>query len=249
MNKEDTMKKSVVFLFIAMLSAILSGCIISKTPSTNSVTIPFGEQKTFSANVFPPNATYVWTLDGEPVSNSGKSYTYTALAGGHLLIVLATHSLGTDAHVWNVYGNSPPVANAGDDQTVAVDSTVTLDGSDSADPDSDIVSYQWSQIDGPTITLTDANIALAHFTVTVAVGSTLTFELTVTDATGLQAIDTCVITVSNPSDPISLLLSSMVSIPSGTFQMGSMESAAEWPVHEVTLQRFEIGAYEVTQAQ
>jgi formylglycine-generating enzyme required for sulfatase activity len=50
-------------------------------------------------------------------------------------------------------------------------------------------------------------------------------------------------------DPISDLLNSLVSIPGGSFQMGSEDSTYATPVHPVTLQGFEIGAYEVTQAQ
>jgi formylglycine-generating enzyme required for sulfatase activity len=50
-------------------------------------------------------------------------------------------------------------------------------------------------------------------------------------------------------DPIEVLLNSMISIPSGTFMMGNANNSVEQPVHEVTLQGFEIGAYEVTQAQ
>jgi hypothetical protein len=40
--------------------------------------------------------------------------------------------------------NSPPVANAGVDQTVHAGATVTLDGTGSYDPDSDEITYSWS---------------------------------------------------------------------------------------------------------
>jgi formylglycine-generating enzyme required for sulfatase activity len=209
---------------------------------------------TFSVEVFPPGGTYTWTLDGAPLSNTGKSYVYTAEAGNHTLVVKATHFLGTDTQTWNIITPSPPVANAGPDQTVAVDVTVTLDGSGSTDPDNNIASYQWQQLDGPTVTLSNADTAIAQFTANVTVGSTLTFKLTVTDATNLQATDTCVITVTNLSDPIISLLNSLVPIPAGSFMMGSTDDEYGWaqtttPVHQVTFQAFDIGAYEVTQAQ
>ena len=59
---------------------------------------------------------------------------------------------------------------------------------------------------------------------------------------------------ANSNDPITSLLNSMVTIPAGTFMMGSTDNKngqAQWttPVHQVTLQAFDIGAYEVTQAQ
>ena len=55
-------------------------------------------------------------------------------------------------------------------------------------------------------------------------------------------------------NPITALLSSMVYIPGGSFMMGSTDNEYGWaqcttPVHQVTLQAFDIGAYEVTQAQ
>jgi hypothetical protein len=193
--EEGTMKKSVVFLVFAMLTAILSGCILSKTPSTNDVNLAFNAQMTFSVKVFPTNATYTWTLDGNPISNTGNSYLYTALGGNHTLVVKAKHFLSTDTQSWNITTPSPPVANAGPDQTVFVDSEVTLDGSGSTDPNNDIDSYQWQQTDGPIVTLANANSSIAQFSAIVVNGSVLTFQLTVTDATGLQATDTCVITV------------------------------------------------------
>ncbi|PYN29993.1 MAG: hypothetical protein DMD98_19795 [Candidatus Rokuibacteriota bacterium] len=54
--------------------------------------------------------------------------------------------------------NSPPVANAGPDQTVAVGATVQLDGSGSSDVDHDPVRFRWSFISRPAgshATLTD----------------------------------------------------------------------------------------------
>jgi hypothetical protein len=51
---------------------------------------------------------------------------------------------------------SPPVADAGPNQTVDEGVTVTLDGSNSSDPDGDISSYQWTQIAGIPVTLSKA---------------------------------------------------------------------------------------------
>jgi hypothetical protein len=96
------MKRSLSILTVLIVSAILSGCILSKTPNTNEVNILLGDQMTFSVNVFPPNATYSWTLDDDPLSNTGKSYVYTAQAGEHILVVKVNHFLGTDTQTWNI---------------------------------------------------------------------------------------------------------------------------------------------------
>ena len=101
------MRKALTFFILITVAALLSGCIVSKTPNTNDITIPVGEQVTFNVVVFPPTATFAWTLDGAPLSNTGNSYVYTAQEGGHFLIVRATHVFGTDTQAW--YINSPVI--------------------------------------------------------------------------------------------------------------------------------------------
>src|SRR5918995_197926 len=59
--------------------------------------------------------------------------------------------------------NHSPVANAGADQTVNAGDTVTLDGSKSTDPDGNIVSYLWKQIEGPTVDLYNNTNPTANF--------------------------------------------------------------------------------------
>ncbi|MBD3345428.1 MAG: DUF5107 domain-containing protein [Chitinivibrionales bacterium] len=55
-----------------------------------------------------------------------------------------------------------PVAHAGDDRTVDLNTPVTLDGSLSVDPQP--LSYSWSQISGPAVSLTGAHTAQPAFT-------------------------------------------------------------------------------------
>jgi hypothetical protein len=100
--KVVTMRKSVIFLFIIIISTVLNGCILSKSPNANSVSVPIGENRTFTLSVFPPNATFDWTLDDTPVIGQGKSYQYTATVGEHSLKVTATHFLGTDKQTWTI---------------------------------------------------------------------------------------------------------------------------------------------------
>jgi hypothetical protein len=84
------------------VTSLLSGCVVTKTPNTNEVTIPTGEQVKFSVVVFPPTATFAWTLDGKPLPNTGSSYVYTAQGGEHFLTVRAMYILGTDTQTWHI---------------------------------------------------------------------------------------------------------------------------------------------------
>jgi hypothetical protein len=90
-----------------------------------------------------------------------------------------------------------PSADAGPDQDATEGDSVTLDGSGSSDPDGSIVSYQWSQTSGPSVTLNDANQPVANF-VAPAVTSTRTlwFMLTVTDNDGQTGTDVVKVNVA-----------------------------------------------------
>jgi hypothetical protein len=94
--------------------------------------------------------------------------------------------------------NSPPVADAGADQDVHEGSLVTLDGTDSNDPDGNIVSYRWEQTNGISVILQGSNSIAAAFTAPDinTDGEVLTFKLTVSDADGLQAADYCTVHVT-----------------------------------------------------
>jgi hypothetical protein len=96
--------------------------------------------------------------------------------------------------------NRAPVANAGTAQVANVGQLVTLSGAASMDPDGDALPlYQWTQVSGSAVALSNANTFRATFTMpSVASGATLTFSLVVTDSRGLaSAPATVTITASN----------------------------------------------------
>ena len=101
---------------------------------------------------------------------------------------------GGDSSVWVCFGNPQfcsqafnPVANAGPDQTVTSGSLVTLDGSNS---EGNVNSYSWTQTGGPTVSLSNANSAVAMFIAPfVASAVTLSFRLTVVNATNQADTD------------------------------------------------------------
>lgn len=94
-----------------------------------------------------------------------------------------------------VADNQPPVAAAGADRTVTVNQPVTLDGTGSTD-DAGVVSFEWTQTSGPSITLSNAGTAIASFT-PVAAG-TYGFTLTVTDARAATSTGAVSITALPP---------------------------------------------------
>ena len=246
--EEGIMKRSVIFLFIAILVSMLSGCILSKTPSTNDVAIPSGEHMTFSVNVFPPGGTYVWTLDDAPLTNPGNSYLYTATAGNHTLVVKAKHFLGTDTQTWNIitpestYDISGTVALSGGGVLQGV--TITLSGTSSGTATTDASgNYSFIDLVNGSYTVIPS---LAGYTF-----NPISQALTVNGANA-TAINFIATAISN--DPVTQLLNSLVTIPAGSFMMGSTDNQYGYaqyttPVHQVTLQAFDIGKYEVTQAQ
>lgn len=78
---------------------------------------------------------------------------------------------------------APPVADAGQAQTVTEGSTIILDGTQSADPDGTINKYEWVQTEGESVVLSNVNDSKPTFVTpsTGIGGSKLIFELTVTD--------------------------------------------------------------------
>lgn len=83
--------------------------------------------------------------------------------------------------------NTAPNAIAGNNQTVNAGTAVTLDGSQSNDPEGDVLTYQWAQTAGPAVTLNNANSAVATFTAPSPTSDTLlSFNLTVMDNGGLN---------------------------------------------------------------
>ena len=94
--------------------------------------------------------------------------------------------------------NLAPLANAGSDQTVAVNELVTLDGTASSDPDDHTpLSYRWAQTGGPAITFDNSASDQPTFTAPAA-PAVITLTLTVTDTYDLaSAPDTIVITVTD----------------------------------------------------
>ena len=153
-----------------------------------------------SADPEGEDLTYAWTqTSGEDVSLSGENTatpTFTApvqLLNPETLVfqLIVTEdrtggqssSPATVSVTITAGDNDAPTANAGADQTVAEGVTVTLNGSASADPEDEDLTYAWTQVGTPTVTLNDADTATPTFTAPTELltDATLTFQLIVTE--------------------------------------------------------------------
>ena len=148
-------------------------------------------------NANKAKASFTAPLVGPAGASLTFQLTVTYNFYGHINIL-------TDTAIINVvFVNDPPVADAGPDQNVEEETTVTLDGSNSSDPDDGIESYRWKQIAGPSVSLSDPEAVQPTFLAPNVSedGTSLTFELIVTDTGGLKAADTTTVNVTGVNDP------------------------------------------------
>lgn len=149
---------------------------------------------------------YLWSqVGGSKViltnaSSTTPSFTTPGTNGILVFKLTVTANNGlSETDIVYVTVNGSPVANAGPDQTVTGNTTVTLNALTakraSEDSDGSITSYRWTQSSGPTVTLNNANTTAPRFTAPMK-GGTLVFLLTVTDNSGATGTDTVTISVS-----------------------------------------------------
>ena len=131
-------------------------------------------------------------------ANGTWTVTVRDLTGGSDNGTLEYLALEIDYDTVNPPVNSPPTADAGSSQTVDEGVTVNLSGSGSTDPESDPLTYQWSQIGGPSVTLLNSNTVNCSFVAPqVSSTQTITVRLTVDDGNGGSDTDDVVITVND----------------------------------------------------
>ena len=156
--------------------------------------------------------TYLWSVAVQPAmsnvmlsDNSSPQPSFTPTHEGTYTFTLrVTDTAGASATdtvdvVVSSIPNTSPTADAGTNQTVSVQTLVTLDGSNSNDPeDGASLSYSWTIINAPggnMATLDDATTATPSFTPVIP--GTYIVELEATDSGGASNTDTVSITATN----------------------------------------------------
>ncbi|RKX18901.1 MAG: hypothetical protein DRP35_08545, partial [Candidatus Zixiibacteriota bacterium] len=155
---------------------------------------------TFTTSTLPTGAGFVdngdgsGTFDWTPDFNQDGVYDVTFYTTDGILIdsEIVTITVTTT--------NQTPVADAGIDLfDLPAGQLVILDGTSSYDPDGGLVNYNWQQISGAFVTLSDNTVAQPTFTPTVI--DIYLFELTVDDGTAFSTPDTVEINIISGAPP------------------------------------------------
>jgi len=162
--------------------------------------------------------TYAWTIVSAPAeSAAGLSGADTVnptfapdLKGDYefqLIVNDGELDSAPDTVVVSVL-NRPPVADAGEDQTVFLDVEVTFDGSGSSDPDFDPLTYSWSLIETPPLSAAELSGAdTVNPTFTPDLKGLYIIQLIVNDGTVNSGPDYVEVTVPNrPPEAVAVVL-------------------------------------------
>ena len=216
-----------VTIWVPASAATLSGTAIAGPGATIASTIWYQASGPSVATITTPNS---------------LSCTMTGLeAGVYVFKLSATDNNGktaTDQVTVNVSRppvNIPPVANPGPDQTFTLtgsDTTISLNGSSSYDPDGTIVSYSWYQLSGKGgVTIVNSNTA--NPTINGLQVGTYQFALVVKDNNGATTQATVTITINAPGttgsvDPALIANAgkdTIIALPASTVQLNGSGSS------------------------
>ncbi len=134
---------------------------------------------------------YSWTIPKKRPSGTDYAVKITSIANG---LISGVSSLFTISGI---------TVSAGPDQKVSGLSPVKLIGSNSSDFSKGGVSYLWTQLDGPPVTLVNPRAVETGFVAPQAgsEGKSLRFQLTVTETGGVKSKDNCIVNVVQDDAP------------------------------------------------
>jgi len=143
---------------------------------------------------------YEWDFDGDgsfdfsSAANANAFHTYSA-TGAYSAVLRVTDDRGgkgSDTAFVTVAANRPPVANAGQDQTVTAGENVHFNGAGSSDAEGPIAKYSWDFDSSDGLQEDSTEIAPSK---TYVRGGAYLVTLRVWDAYGQTASDTAFVTV------------------------------------------------------
>lgn len=178
--------------------------------------------------------TFSWVLLSQPAgstasltgANTARPTFTPVVAGTYAASLVVSDGLSSSAPavvtVTATEANVPPVARAGDDQTVRIGAVVKLDGSASSDDNRDRLTYTWTvagKPEGSTVSLLPLDEARPSFT--ASTGGAYVFSLVVNDGQVDSQADVVVITV-NPLNqrPVAVAGMTTPSTSLGALQLG-----------------------------
>ena len=156
-----------------------------------------------SSDASGKSLTYSWTQTSGPTVTLTGAMTATpsflAPSSGTATFSLTVRegvtASSTDSVTVKVQAAAPePIAVAGSPQSVAAGSAVQLDGSGSYDPEGGALTYRWTQVSGPVVSLSGATTAKPTFTAP-ALATELVFSLTVSNGSRTSAPSTVAVEV------------------------------------------------------
>jgi len=182
---------------------------IANGGADNSITLPVNSVQLDGSNSSDQDGSltsYQWNKIVGPsqfsISNSSvaKPTVSNLVQGIYQFELVVTDNDGgsaKDTVIITVYRalNKAPLANAGADQSITLPAnSVTVSGSSSSDTDGSIVSYQWSQVSGPSSATINSPLSVSTQINNLVQGIYL-FEIKVTDDSSAVGKDTVQITV------------------------------------------------------
>ena len=141
------------------------------------------------------NLTYTWKqIAGEPVELSSTdtpnpTFVAPVVPNGKLKVLVFELRVADEnnsptkdtTRVTVMPVNTPPTADAGQDQTADIGNTIVLSGS-ASDADNDPLTILWTQTSGPSVTLSSDNELITSFVApTVSDDTTFSFQLIAND--------------------------------------------------------------------
>jgi ribosomal protein L14 len=193
--------------------------VTNQAPTANAgaditITLPTNTTTLYGSGNDPDGtiASYTWVKVSGPatftIANTGSATTglYNLVQGVYVFRLTVTDNSGataTDNVILTVNtavsgsGNQPPVARTENDITITLPTNYTqVHGNTSSDPDGVIVSYEWTEVSGPSQAIISSG-ASSIATVSDLTTGIYTFELKVTDDKGATSTKTMSVTVEN----------------------------------------------------